>query len=114
MSKKDWIWVAIRIFGIYLLVMAVVALPGLVKSGWVSYHYREFMKAARAAADETEHSGFTDLSLKLLEANLAQVIGGAARVIVFTIVGIYLLASGRLLFRLIYRKELAEEPGGPA
>ena len=27
MSKQDWIWVAIRIFGIYLLVMAVIAIP---------------------------------------------------------------------------------------
>ena len=32
MTKHDWIWVAIRIFGIYLLVLAIIAIPSLISS----------------------------------------------------------------------------------
>ena len=27
MNKDEWIWVAIRIFGIYLLVLAIISIP---------------------------------------------------------------------------------------
>jgi hypothetical protein len=38
MEKRDWIWVTIRVFGIYLLVRAVVALPQLMSSSLMTYY----------------------------------------------------------------------------
>ena len=36
MDRKDWIWVAIRIFGIYLLVLAVCSLPDVLGSAFTT------------------------------------------------------------------------------
>lgn len=41
MSKEDWIWVAIRIFGIYLVVLAIMAVPGVANSAFMVWNYRD-------------------------------------------------------------------------
>jgi hypothetical protein len=40
MDKEDWIWVALGIFGIYLIVLAIIALPRFFSSTYVAWHVR--------------------------------------------------------------------------
>ena len=51
MTREDWIWVAIRIFGIYLLVLALVSIPDIVHSGMMAHTFWH-LKGSRDASTE--------------------------------------------------------------
>ncbi len=103
MSKQDWIWVAIRIFGIYLLVMAITAVPAFVSSfivlchtwgseGWLSMVAGEG-EAARTLARMVEGIAVTSF------ANCANYF---LQVVLLGGIGLYFIRSGKLIFRWVF------------
>jgi hypothetical protein len=58
MTKDDWIWVAIRIFGIYLVVLAITSVPGIVNSAlmtsafWNTLHVQKSSQALRVTPSD--------------------------------------------------------------
>jgi len=102
MTKEDWIWVAIRIFGIFLIVKAITALPDVVggvaqASQWRSLGdsrcYRGDLSEEFRVFDELRSTAFTVMVSRLMKA--------VARVALFAVCGVYFLRGGRLIFRLI-------------
>jgi len=99
MKKQDWIWVAIRIFGIYLLVLAIVALPKVLGSSMILWMWSrgifeiEMLNGAQSLIINT--------ALKDLEVSVLTVF-------LFTGIGIYMIRGGGWLFRMICPPEPQE------
>ena len=94
MNKRDWIWVAIRIFGIYLLVLAVVALPKILGASMILWTMSRplgiFNLEMLGEAQELIFSNaLKDLCVSLFT------------VVLFTAIGSYMIRGGGWLFRLI-------------
>lgn len=88
MTKHDWIWVAIRVFGIYLLVLAVIAVPSVVSSTF--------------ALCELKTSPELDtLSASLFSTIRSQLVNALARLFICGAAGIYLVKGGSWLFRIL-------------
>ena len=101
MEKRDWIWVAIRVFGIFLLVRAVLAIPDL-----LSYAYQvgaewwsiRFVPMISGTADVyTRHLMLKQSSVQLVRNLVLVIICGWS--------GMYLVRDGGLLFRWIFPEE---------
>ncbi len=106
MTKDEWVWVAVRIFGIYLLVLAVTALPGLVSSGFGCWVYRDIQTHAfsglRVPDAKTEAlDTAVELLAKSMQAHVGLFLARLVRVVLFSLVGVYLLKKGGLVFRLV-------------
>ena len=94
MKKRDWIWVAIRIFGIYLLVLAVIALPKIVGASMVLW-----MATGRYGFFDLE--SMSDARKLLFDTGLKDLCVSLTTFVLFTAIGIYMVRGGGWLFRLI-------------
>lgn len=114
MSKDDWIWVAIRIFGIYLLVLSVVTIPGVVHYAMMTHtfwHLRQFEQSLSPSlgADQKVQGtaefvqALSEMQRETLRGSISHLASGLTRLIVFSVCGVYLLRSGALIFRLVGR-----------
>ena len=126
MTKEDWIWIAIRIFGIYLIVLAIISIPGVINSGFMTISLWDIHRAQdsrfsemsmRSGNDGKSITGqdvssgleklhdikdiYTDLSSNMFESNLASFISNIAKFILFLSCGVYFLRSGMFVFKLI-------------
>ncbi len=106
MDKKDWIWVAIRIFGIYLVVMGIVGVPKMIGSGIIaSFLYDDYQYYEDASSDvdtsDTFEKGVAELHKSTFERALSDLILGLTRVILFLGCGIYFLRGGKRIFKLV-------------
>ena len=93
MSKEDWIWVAIRIFGIYLIVLAITSVPALVMNAYI------VSQNAALQVDTVDKMHDT-----IFQAAAASLTNNIVRVVLFSLIGFYFLRSGKLIFKLISRK----------
>lgn len=91
MTKDEWIWVAIRIFGIYLLVLAVIAIPEAIGNMYA------YIKMSFAIEDSSE---LAKLATSLRGAAIAKGFTAIAQLILFSLVSYYFLRHGKLIHRL--------------
>jgi hypothetical protein len=82
MSRKDWVWVAIKVFGIYLGVEAVRAVPPLVTN--------------YLTLNEVH-----DAQLSVGHVMMMPIWGQFAALVILANLSLYFLRSGRLVFWLI-------------
>ena len=107
MTKEDYVWVGIRIFGIYLLVLALTTLPNLVHSGYMSYHMHHLTRMQDHLMEGTEESPdkLATLMHKFLETGFVAQAGNAmtciVRIVLFSLAGLYMTCRGRFLFRIV-------------
>lgn len=93
MNKRDWIWVAIRIFGIYLLVEAILALASA--AGAVVVLYQHFIIGYPSNAD-------AERALSGINQNmLAQLITSLCRLLVDGAAGLYFIKGAKFIFKLV-------------
>ena len=93
MTKRDWIWVAIRIFGIYLLVEAIIAIPILISSAYLVCQHFDFGSSNTSDLDRT---------FRLMRQSAGtQVISSLCRLIICGGAGLYFIGGAEFLFRLI-------------
>jgi hypothetical protein len=85
MNRKDWIWVAVKVFGVYLGIQALLALPPLVAT------YQAFLVQAK---------GF---SIPLSSPLMIPLWQQAATLFILVNLSLYLLRSGRIVYQLIGR-----------
>ncbi len=109
MTRNDWIWVAIRIFGIYLIVLAIVEIPNVISSGVMTYHYWGLrgMEPVSLPDSSAIISDLDRMSTRVF-ANMAVTQGTAlvhsiVRIILFGMIGCYFVTNGKLLFQLVGR-----------
>lgn len=91
MTKDEWIWVAIRIFGIYLFVLAVIAIPEAIGNTYA------YIKMSFAVQDSSE---LPKLAISLREAAVAKGFTAIAQLILFSLVSYYFLRHGKLIHKL--------------
>jgi hypothetical protein len=91
MTKDEWIWVAIRIFGIYLLVLSVIAIPEAIGN---IYAYLKMSSAIQESAE------FGKLATSLKEAAVAKGSTAVAQLILFSIISYYFLRHGKFIHKL--------------
>lgn len=110
MNREDWIWVAIRVFGIYLLVLAVVALPGVLLFGTQAifsrglWHSSPTMTATSQASNTPDAT--MDMAALVAHANaMSRLVGSLGEVILFSLIGYYLVRRGNWLFKIISRRQ---------
>ena len=106
MSKEDWLWVAIRVFGIYLLVLAVTNVPSVFSAALRAYGASQLptFRSARDSADAPFAelaASFAQTKRATLSGALAELVSSVLSVLLFGVLGIYLVRNGRLLFRLV-------------
>lgn len=113
MQKEDWIWLAIRVFGIYLLVLAVMAVPS-VGSSLLAVCWDRGLPSSRLL-DSAPREGWGEVSKLLAEAqsealkkNLSALVSSLLRVVLFGGIGSYLIRNGRLVFRWVFPPQAGE------
>ena len=105
MSKDDWIWVAVRIFGIYLIVLAITSVPPLVMNAYTLF--QNDVSKVDALVDQDISSGVDTVDKihdLIFQATAASLTNNIVRVVLFCLIGFYFLRHGKLFFRLISRK----------
>lgn len=102
MEKRDWIWVAIRVFGLFLLVRAVEAIPHLVSSSLLTYELWDtrHLPPGSDALAQIQH-----MTLKTATTGA---IDGLAAVLIYGGIGLYLVRNGALVFRWVFPPEKPE------
>ncbi len=96
MSKQDWLWVAIRIFGIYLLVMAVAHISAALASAWSVWFFWDLLSGPPLEAGElTKSMGV------MMKSQVSVLIGNVLYVIICGLAGLYMVVRGQFLFRLV-------------
>lgn len=95
MSKGEWIWVAIRIFGIYLLVLAIISIPEAIGNIYGLFHM----------ADAAKGSGeLGSMASSLQKAALAKGVTATAQLVIFLIASYYFLRHGKAIHNLAMRE----------
>lgn len=102
MGRNDWIWVAIRIFGIYMLVLAAIAIPELISSALITHNLWDRPHiGAMLPADKTDPERLWNT---MRHTSLAALLASLVRVIFYSALGYYLLRKGNFLFKVISRQ----------
>ena len=91
MEKRDYIWIAIRIFGIYLLVEAIVAILAVAGALLQIYSY----------SGPPPHESIVHLRNEIHAAAMTTVLRSLLAVLIYGMVGTYLTLGGKLVMRLI-------------
>lgn len=95
MNKSEWIWVAIRIFGIYLLVLGIVAIPDVIGNVYGLIHM------SNAAKETTD---MASMAISLQKAAMAKGVTASFQVVVFLMASIYFLKYGKAIHKLACRE----------
>lgn len=110
MNKRDFVWVGIRIFGIYLLVLAVLAVPPLINSTYMASQFSD--SSTHETNDESSGGLFGNYHRTLFTNYVGNALGSALRLIVCAAAAWYFLRRGELVFRLASHP-LGGEVDGP-
>ena len=95
MSKSEWIWVAIRIFGIYLLVLAIISIPEAIGAVYAHLHLAD---AAGRSSD------FASMADSFRKAAVSKGITALSQLILFSIAAYYFICRGKLIHYIASRE----------
>lgn len=95
MSKDEWIWVSIRIFGIYLLVLAIISIPDAI--GAIYAHLNVADAAGRS-------SSLASVAESLRKAAVSKGVTALAQLVLFSMASYYFICRGKLLHKLASRE----------
>jgi len=113
MTKQDALWVSIRFLGLYVLVHALFAIPQGISSAFaiVAIHHAD-SQIDSSEKDTTAEAATTRRLMRSLVLNsLHDFADAAARFILYTIAGLYMVRNGTLLFHCVNRTERTEPAG---
>ena len=109
MTREDWMWVAIRVFGIYLLVLAVLSVASVIGGAYAAASLHGF---ALDLPDEA--SDLTKFAQRLVGNHVQLLLTDCVRLVVCAAAGGDLVSRGRLVFRLVSRQNPLSERQGRA
>ena len=111
MNKESVIWLAIRVFGVYLIVCGVIEAPGAVSCGLVarnhwSWHRMHEEQASRYTAETESRAGAADRAMcqmsGLISAHsMSEAITKLCGLVLFIGCGVYCVFRGGRLFSLV-------------
>lgn len=94
MTKEDIMWIAIRIFGLYFLVLAVAAAPSVAGLGYGVYYLAQLQEAP--GMEKVVNS-----LVVMLKANFSDGVTGTVEFLFFSVFAYYFLRSGKRLHAVI-------------
>jgi len=100
MNKEEWIWVAIRIFGIFLLVMAILSIPRAI----ASIHYASIFQSFSGSEVASATNGTEKFAIKIFDAQRSHSIRSILEVIVYGLFGFYFMRGGKAIHKIICRE----------
>jgi len=108
MSKRDWMWIVVRVFGLYLLVQVLFTAPWFVITlvNGRPLPFRDF-----AALSTSQHlpsqevSGLEHVMSQELRTYINTGINCGIHVVLCTALGLYLVAGGKRLVDLLCREK---------
>ena len=110
MRREDYIWVAIRVLGLYLIVQGIIAFPSLLVNVYltvVTWDWSGFSHAEEAQRIFTKIAG----------SHLSRSLESLAKVLLFGCSGVYFLKGGTAVFNLVNKRNplsdigVSAEPG---
>lgn len=113
MSKEDFVWVGIRVFGIYLLVLAVLSVPNLAHSLLMAIQMHDFALHRGATGLESSSGSvdaMSDMMGTIFGGHVTASVTTAIRLLACTAFGIYFLRHGEYVFRLACRPLGGDQP----
>jgi hypothetical protein len=113
MNRNEWIWVAIRVFGVYLLVLAATSLPDVANAAWSTYVFAGVAERHPALTEgKSDAAGlWVEMTREWRRVSLNSLVASVARVVLYSIFGYYLLRKGNFLFRIVSRQGPPEAAG---
>ena len=103
---------AIRIFGIYLIVLAITTIPTLISYSLSLYYQQSSKEAVITGYDEegevTKESNVRDMMRTIHMTTVATFTACVVKLLLFTGLGVYFLKGGKLMFRLVCPPDLGE------
>jgi predicted membrane protein len=103
MNKKDWIEIIIKGFGIYFIVLAIIAIPGLI-SGFLAVPLYLYHAIPESGSEVPSY--MKQLHLTLLTSSATSIL----RFIVYVFAAKYFLTGPKLIYRLIDKGNKITEP----
>ncbi len=100
MTKDEWIWVSIRIFGIFLLILAIMAIPRAISTAYSAYVYLDQPVPAPDSKNDVEAS----LMYKMLRAQISEAIRSILEVLIYGFCGLYFVRGGKIIHNLVSRE----------
>ena len=91
MKRDDWLWLAIRVFGVYVVILAVTHLPNVLNSGLMVYSFQSSHSVVSELGERMRQEQYNAAFNALMASIFALVVLSAA--------GIYLLCDGKFFFR---------------
>ena len=107
LTRDDVLWLGIRLFGVYLVIRAVVSAASLFASLGTYIQAQSFQKSS--------FEEVADAGLSLYIASTGGMLSSGLRVVVYSLFALYFLRGGNLLFRLAsrpFRRSQSRNPGG--
>jgi hypothetical protein len=98
MTREDYIWVAMRIFGIYLLVLAVTNLPGFITG---LYFVSTIWNNVDPLRGGVGMESAVMLNQVLVKTFANRSINSILKTLIFSVAGWYMLCRGGFLFSLV-------------
>ena len=105
MTRDDCIWAAIRIFGVYLLVLSIIALPSFAMYALSAYTLLELRGAYVHETSTVEERNEGVLSAeqwdRVIGKELSRCVNSLLEVLVYSVVGVYFIKRGGFIFNMI-------------
>jgi hypothetical protein len=106
MNRQQVIWLIVRAFGLYLLVQVFMVVPNLLADLYAARAYSNFVSSL---SPESEYlSGFQ----KVASVYRTAIFATTMKILLFSVMGMYLLRGGGFLVRLLDRLPDAATKGG--
>ncbi len=100
MNKQDWIWISIRIFGIYLIVLSITCLPELLgsisKKMIIGGDY--YLPSAQSSKGLNACAEYAN---QMRVKSTVSIIVSFLKVTIYGAVGLYFIRGGNFLFKII-------------
>ena len=97
MTKNEWIWMAIRVSGLYLMVMAIMGVPELFASAYRAYAFWDYQPPSSSG----DLGNIAYMVQIMSNSQFASFIGYVARVAFLWFIGRYLLRDGKFIYRMV-------------
>ena len=101
MNKEDWIRTGIKLFGIYLIVMAIVSLPNAITDTYTYFSTQNMCNGVATASDTDSAKNFIK---QACVHNFSSALKSSLSLIIYLLFGIYFMGSGQLANRILGNK----------
>ena len=104
MNKNEWLWVTIRIFGVFLLVMAIIQLPVA-----ISFFYFANLYSDAYSSLPVEEDSVAKMAEGVYNSHMAQGCNSALKLVIYTLFGLYFACRGKMLHKILCRENISDD-----